>query len=98
MALTKKPSKDPASKSSALVTSVVMWAPGDRKIPARGSKRIKRVKNPWTPDDIIVLVKFVCTYQAGKYLLGLIKLWMDYRNAQRIEIKVGDHELKMKAI
>lgn len=54
------------------------------------------VRNPWTPDDIIILVKFVCTYQAVKYLLELIKLWMEYRKAQRIEIRVGENELKIE--
>jgi len=45
------------------------------------------MRNPWEPDDIIILIKFLCTYKAGKYLLELVKLWMEHRNAQRIEIK-----------
>jgi hypothetical protein len=57
---------------------------------------MKRLRNPWTPDDIVILLKFVVTYQAGKYLIQLIKLWMDYRKAQKIEIKVGDNELKIE--
>ena len=60
------------------------------------SKKIKVVRNPWTPDDIIILLKFVVTYQAGRYLIQLIKLWMDYRKAQKIEINVGDKELKIE--
>ena len=36
------------------------------------------------------------SYQASKYLFNLIKLWMEYRKAQRIEIKVGDCELKIE--
>lgn len=75
---------------------VVMWIPPERTRSSGGSKKIKVLRNPWTPDDIIILVKFVCTYQAGKYLLELIKLWMEYRKAQRIEIKVGDNELKIE--
>lgn len=54
------------------------------------------MRNPWTPDDIVILLKFVVTYQAGKYLIELIKLWMDYRKAKKIEIKVGDCELKIE--
>jgi hypothetical protein len=76
--------------------TVVMWTPPERKPSPGGSKKIKVERNPWTPDDIIILVKFVCTYQAGKYLLELIKLWMEYRKAQRIEIKVGENELKIE--
>lgn len=68
---------------------------GDSKRSA-GGKPIKRLRNPWTPDDIVILLKFVVTYQAGKYLIELIKLWMDYRKAQKIEIKVGDNELKIE--
>ena len=54
------------------------------------------MRNPWTPDDIVILFKFVVTYQAGKYLIELIKLWMDYRKAKKIEIKLGDCELKIE--
>jgi hypothetical protein len=57
---------------------------------------IKVMRNPWVPDDIVILLKFVLTYGAGKYLFELIKLWMEYRNAQKIEIRVGDHELKIE--
>lgn len=68
--------------------------PGKRRLSS--SKKIKVVRNPWTPDDIIILLKFVVTYQAGRYLIQLIKLWMDYRKAQKIEINVGDKELKIE--
>jgi hypothetical protein len=78
-------------------------APERRKTAGAGSKRsagggkpIKRLRNPWTPDDIVILLKFGVTYQAGKYLIELVKLWMDYRKAQKIEIKVGDNELKIE--
>lgn len=88
------PTKKSTAKKAA-PAPLVMWTPPERKR-SSGSKKIRVVRNPWTPDDIIILVKFVCTYQAGKYLLELIKLWMAYRNAQRIEIKVGENELKIE--
>lgn len=66
------------------------------KRPSGGRKGVKRRRNPWTPDDIVILLKFVVTYQAGKYLIELIKLWMEYRKAKKIEIKVGEHELKIE--
>lgn len=65
-----------------------------RKRSLGGIKGAKR--NPWTPDDIVILLKFVITYQAGKYLIELVKLWMEHRKAQKIEIKVGDNELKIE--
>lgn len=76
-------------------TEPVMWIPPERKR-SSGSKKIKVMRNPWMPDDIIILIKFLCTYKAGKYLFELVKLWMEHRNAQRIEIKVGDDELKLE--
>ncbi len=44
----------------------------------------------------MIFLKFAVTYQAGKYLIELIKLWMEHRRAQKIEIKVGDNELKIE--
>lgn len=61
-----------------------------------GSGRVKRLRNPWTPDDIVILLKFVVACQAGKYLIELIKLWMEYRKAKKIEVKMGDYELKIE--
>lgn len=97
------PSKKPTSKKRVRVLQApagmiprLVNAPERRSRAATGSKPIKRLRNPWTPDDIVILLKFVVTYQAGKYLIELIKLWMDYRKAQKIEIKVGDNELKIE--
>jgi hypothetical protein len=94
MTLKKKASKDRSGLGG--VTAVELWVPRERKPPSTRSGKIKRIRNPWTPDDIIILVKFVCSYQASKYLFRLIKLWMEYRNAQRIEIRAGDYELKIE--
>lgn len=101
--------KAPAKKSSKALAgrkkvAVLVAPPGflpslvNRPVKRRlsGSKRIKVVRNPWTLDDIIILLKFVVTYQAGRYLIQLIKLWMDYRKAQKIEVRVGDNELKIE--
>jgi hypothetical protein len=96
MTLKKKASKDRSVRRLGGVTSVELWVPRDRKRPSSRSGKVKRIRNPWTPDDIIILVKFVCSYEASKYLFRLIKLWMEYRNAQRIEIRAGDYELKIE--
>lgn len=88
------PTKKETTKKAA-PTAPVMWIPPERKR-SSGSKQIRVMRNPQTPDDIIILIKFLCTYKAGKYLLGLVKLWMEHHNAQRIEIKVGDAELKIE--
>jgi hypothetical protein len=85
--------KDTAKKVAP--TAPVMWIPPERKR-SSGSKKIRVMRNPWVPDDIIILLKFLCTYKAGKYLFELVKLWMEHRNAQRIEIKVGDAELNIE--
>lgn len=97
------PSKKPTSKKRVRVLQapagmipLLANAPERRSRAAAGGKPIKRLRNPWMPDDIVILLKFAVTYQAGKYLIELIKLWMDYRKAQKIEIKVGDNELKIE--
>lgn len=66
------------------------------KSPFGRMKGVEVRRNPWTPDDIVTLLKFVCTFQAAKYMYGLIKLWMEYRKAQKIEIRVGEYELKIE--
>jgi hypothetical protein len=87
-----------ARKVAILIDPPARWTPvgGSQKRSVGGSRGVKAVRNPWTPDDIVILLKFVVTYQAGKYLIELIKLWMEYRKAQKIEIKVGDNELKIE--
>lgn len=95
--LSKAPSKR-AGRVAVPVAPPLRWTPagtGRERSPS-GGRGVKRLRNPWTPDDIVILLKFVLTYQAGKYLLDLIKLWMEYRKAQKIEIKVGDNELKIE--
>jgi hypothetical protein len=97
----ERPSEAPrrrARKVAVLVDPPARWTPagtGPKRLPG-GSGRVKRLRNPWTPDDIVILLKFVVTYQAGKYLIELIKLWMEYRKAKKIEIRVGDYELKIE--
>jgi hypothetical protein len=54
------------------------------------------MKNPWVPPDIVILMKFVCTYGASKAMVELIKAWLEYRKAQKIEVRVGDFELKIE--
>lgn len=86
----------PTKKQTAKkADSVVMWVPPERRRSSRSGK-IKRVRNPWTPDDIIILVKFVCTYGAGRYLYRIIRLWMEDRKARKIEIKIGENELRIE--
>jgi hypothetical protein len=48
------------------------------------------------PTDFVVLIKFVCTYGATKAMVDLIKAWLEYRKAKKVEVRVGDHELKIK--
>jgi hypothetical protein len=98
----KKPSKKSSVKRTKIAVlidppvSIASLANAGRRTRPKSSKKIKVVRNPWIPDDIIILIKFVLTYGAGKYLFELIKIWMEYRKAQKIEIKVGEYELKIE--
>lgn len=60
-------------------------------------RRLPRLPNPWPPDDIIALVKLVCsTAGLAGVAYKLIKLWFESRNAKRIRIKRGDYELEIQ--
>jgi hypothetical protein len=105
MPSTKKTPKKPsptrpkqAGKIAVVINPPMRWTPAgsSRGSFPGGSKSVKPVRNPWTPEDIVIFLKFAVTYQAGKYLIELIKLWMEHRRAQKIEIKVGDNELKIE--
>jgi hypothetical protein len=92
----KKTAKAPAKRVKVISLTGRMPVLAGQKRSSSIPKGIKVQRNPWVPDDIVILLKFVLTYGAGKYLFELIKLWMHHRNAQKIEIKVGDAELKIE--
>jgi hypothetical protein len=84
----------------AKVTELLIHGASDyfapRKAKSRTSETIRRVRNPWVPEDVITLVKFVCTYGATKALVELIKAWLDYRKAKKVQVKAGDYELTIE--
>jgi hypothetical protein len=96
--LTKKTSiSKPLSKRGG-IQLVRVWGVYEEEaedLPTKNT-RVRRIRNPWVPTDIIILIKFLCTYGASKAMVELVKAWMDYRKAKKIEIKVGDNELKIE--
>src|SRR6266576_1874493 len=86
----------PLTSSKPQVTVVFDAADNDDIEDGTHGKNTRLERNPWLPTDIVVLMKFVCVYPAAKAMKELIKMWMEYRKAQKIEIKVGDNELKIE--
>jgi hypothetical protein len=85
----------PSSKRDG-VRLVRVWGFDEEEFKDLPRKRIRRIRNPWEPTDIIILIKFLCTYGASKAFVELVKAWMDYRKAKKLEVKVGDNELKIE--
>lgn len=92
------PEKTTKSARFVGLKMATIWGGDDNESTIRrgGNKPIKRVRNPWIPDDIITLLKFLLVYPAGKGFVEIVKAWMEYRNAKEIEIKVGDNKLQIK--
>jgi len=96
--LTKKESASKRSSKRHGVRLVSVWGFDEKEfedLPTK-STRVRRMRNPWTPTDIIILMKFLCTYGASKAMVELVKAWMDYRKAKKLEVKVGDNELRIE--
>ena len=45
---------------------------------------------------MITLLKYVCTYGATKAMVELIKAWLDYRKAQKFQVRAGKYELTVE--
>jgi len=59
--------------------------------------RIKAIRNPWWPDNIVQLVKFLSvSYPASKAFVAVLKAWMQSRDAKEITIKAHGNELIIK--
>src|SRR5882762_3329073 len=87
----KKASRGGAPARSAKPTELLIhgsWSGSDSEQTEdlRYLENVRRVRNPWVPPDIVILMKFMCTYGASKAFVELAKAWMNYRSAKRIEI------------
>jgi hypothetical protein len=59
--------------------------------------RIKRVRNPCSPETIQQLVyAIVVSYPLWREAIGWLKAWMRFREAREIRIKVDGNELVVK--
>ncbi len=59
--------------------------------------RTKAIRNPWWPDNIVQLVKFLSvSYPASKAFVAVLKAWMQSRDAKEITIKAHGNELIIK--
>jgi hypothetical protein len=97
----KKASRSGARTRAAKPTELLIhgsWSRPDSDQPdLRYLENVRRLRNPWVPPDIVTLIKLMCsTYGASKAFVELVKAWMNYRSAKKIEIKVGDSELKIE--
>ena len=59
--------------------------------------RTKAIRNPWWPDNIVQLVKFLSvSYPASKAFVAILKAWMQSQDAKEITIKAHGNELIIK--
>jgi len=65
------------------------------------NRKVRRMPNPWPPDDIIRAITVACSAYGGMKLASLvfetIKLWLDVRKARKVRIKKGDFEIEIQA-
>lgn len=60
--------------------------------------QVKRIPNPWPPNDIVALLTLVCG-TGGSFTFAvykIIKSWLEYKAAQSIKIRSGDVEIEIK--
>jgi hypothetical protein len=69
---------------------VRVWGGNDNSSASRKSKnkRVRRVRNPWVPDDIVQLLKFLSlSYPVSKAFVEIAKAWMQFRGAEEVAIE-----------
>ncbi len=56
-----------------------------------------RIRNPWRPDDIVQLLKFVAlSYPVSKAFVDVVKAWIQSRGAEEITIEAQGRKLPIK--
>jgi hypothetical protein len=66
-------------------------------VPQIDNTRLKRIRNPWVPDDIVQLLKFLSlSYPVSKAFVESVKAWMQSRGAEEVTIEAGGKKLTIK--
>ena len=78
---------------------VRVWGGNDDSTasPKSKNKRVRRVRNPWVPDDIVQLLKFLSlSYPVSKAFVEIVKAWMQSRGAEEVTIEAQGKKLTIK--
>jgi hypothetical protein len=94
-ALANAPARWTPGGSVRGLKQIRVWGDTGSMVYPKG-RRIKKLPNPFPPEDIVALVKIVLsTAGLASVAYKTVKLWFDSQNAKSIRIKKGDVEIEL---
>jgi hypothetical protein len=94
------PIKTIKSKKKSSGVQLTRFGGVDDDVPTSGrsnNARVRRIRNPWVPDDIVQLLKFLSlSYPVSKAFVEIVKAWMQSRGAEEVTIEAQGRKLTIK--
>jgi len=82
-------------KKSSGIKVVRVWGANNDALPP--SDRVRRVRNPWVPDDVVQLLKYLLlSYPVSKRFVEIVKAWMQSRGSEEVTIEAQGRKLTIK--